>query len=170
VKHTARVRTITLVATTCAAAIAACGSERPAGTASASADQALTYVRCLRSHGVPDFPDPGPDGRLPNIPSSIDTAAPAFQSAERTCAGLAPGVGGSGSASGSFTAGLLAVARCMRAHGLPGFPDPTTTPPPAPPPGAHAGNVIGGPGAYLHLPPPSPALTHAAAACGLPIR
>lgn len=170
VNGTARILAITLVAIAGVAAIAACGSERPAGTAPASVGPALTYVRCLRAHGVPNFPDPSPGGRLPNIPSSIDTAAPAFQSAQRVCATQIP----SGSASGSSpeTKGLqlLAVARCMREHGLPSFPDPAMTPPPSPPPGVRTGNVIGGPGAYLQLPPPSPALTHAAATCGFGIR
>jgi hypothetical protein len=163
---------LTLVAIAGAAAIAACGAERPAPAPTVGqVGQALTYVRCMRAQGVPDFPDPSPGGRLPNIPSSIDTVAPAFQSAQKACAGLMPGGGGSGSPAdtGTERLGFLAVARCMRAHGFPNFPDPTTTPPPPPPPGADAGNVIGGPGAYLHLPPQSPALTRAVAACGFRI-
>ena len=166
---TARSRAATLVAIAGTAVIAACGSERPAGTPSATPGPALTYVRCMRAHGVPGFPDPSPGGRLPNIPSSVDTAAPAFRSAQKNCAGLMPG--GNGPLPETDRVGLLAAARCMREHGFPNLADPTTTPPPAPPPGADAGNVIGGPGAYLHLPPQSPALTHAAAACGFePIR
>lgn len=170
VNVTTRIRAVTLVAIAGAAAVGACGSGRPAGTAPASTGPALTYVRCLRAHGVPSFPDPSPGGRLPNIPSSIDTAAPAFQTAQRVCARLAPGASASGSSLEADRLRLLAVARCMREHGLPNFPDPTTTPPPSPPPGARTGNVIGAPGAYLHLPPPSPALTKAAAACGFEIR
>ena len=170
--RTAHSTALTLLAIAGAAAIAACGSERPAAApAVGQVGQALTYVRCMRAQGVPDFPDPSPGGRLPNIPSSIDTAAPAFRSAQNTCARLMPGASASGSPAETEAdrLGLLAVARCMREHGFPNFPDPTTTPPPSPPPGAHAGNVIGGPGAYLHFPPQSPALTHAAAACGFEI-
>jgi hypothetical protein len=169
VNRTAQNRAAKLLAIAGAAAVSACGSERPASAPAPS--QALAYVRCMRAQGVPDFPDPSPGGRLPNIPSSIDTAAPAFQSAQKTCAGLMPGGGGSGSPAetGTERLGFLAVARCMRAHGFPNFPDPTTTPPPSQPPGADAGNVIGGPGAYLHLPPQSPALTRAVAACGFRI-
>lgn len=119
-------------------------------------------------HGVPSFPDPSPDGRLPNIPQNIDTAAPAFRNAQTACAKLMPGANGSASASGNAgqNATLLAVARCIRAHGLSTFPDPTTSPPPSPRPGSRTGNVLGGPGAYLAFPPASPALTRAMAACG----
>lgn len=161
-----------LAAATCALAIAACGSGHAAGATpvAAQADQALRYVRCLRSHGVPSFPDPSPGGRLPNVPASIDPAAPSFRFAQHACAGLMPGGSSSGSAPSSFRLRLLAVAQCMRRHGVPNFPDPTSSPPPPPPPGARTGNVIGGPGGYLQFPPPSPALTRASAACGFGIR
>jgi hypothetical protein len=168
VNGTAHTRGIACATVVCAMAIAACGSERAdsTGPRPATDDQALSYVRCLRSHGVPSFPDPSPGGRLPNIPSSIDPAAPAFRSAQRACARLEPGANGSGPALGSSMARLLIVARCMRRNGLPNFPDPTATPPPAPSPDAATGNVIGGPGGYLQLPPQSPALARAASACG----
>ncbi|MGH2885665.1 MAG: hypothetical protein ACRDPA_23690 [Solirubrobacteraceae bacterium] len=149
-------------------AVAACGSTSNTSTNSAATDQALEYVRCLRSHGVTNFPDPSPGGRLPNIPQGIDTAAPAFRSAQSTCARLMPGPSGPAGASenASQNARLLAVARCIRNHGLPNFPDPTASPPPPPPPGSRTGNAIGGPGGYLAFPAASPALTHAMAACG----
>jgi hypothetical protein len=163
VNRTAHIRALTLLAIAGAAAIAGCGSARPAPVPADG--QALTYVRCIRAQGVPNFPDPSPGGRLPNIPSSIDTAAPAFRSAQKACAGLMPGGSASGSSPETERLGLLAVARCIREHGFPNLPDPTATPPPSPPPGARAGNVIGGPGAFFQLPPQSPALTHAATAC-----
>jgi hypothetical protein len=157
----------------CALTLAACGrSGAPttaSGTAAAGATPALAYVRCLRSHGVPNFPDPAAGGRLPNIPNDIDTAAPAFRSAQNACANLAPGAGGSRAGTPSWMPRLLAVADCMRRHGLQNFPDPMTSPPPAPAPESDHGNVIGGPGAYLALPPPSPALSRAEAACGFRI-
>ena len=64
---------------------------------------------------------------------------------------------------------LLNVAKCIRAHGLPSFPDPTASPPPAPPPGSHTGNAIGIGEVYLVFPSHSPALKRAAAACGFRI-
>lgn len=163
-----KARLLALVALGTALVVAACGSAANPGTSSATADQALEYVRCLRSHGVRNFPDPSPGGRLPNIPQGIDTEAPAFRDAQSACAKLMPGPSGPATASenASRSASLLAVARCMRNHGLPDFPDPTTSPPPSPPAGSRAGNVVGGPGAYLAFPPSSPALARAEASCG----
>jgi hypothetical protein len=54
----------------------------------------------------------------------------------------------------------------MRAHGLPRFPDPTTSPPPALPTGSLTGNAVGIGGVYLVFPPQSPAPKRAEAKCG----
>jgi hypothetical protein len=153
---------IPLVLTGCGSA----GNTRTATTTASSASPALEYVKCLRAHGVPSFPDPGPGGRLASIPSDIDTAAPAFRFAQGACANLVPGGTAGPSSKGSRQA-LLADAECMRRHGLANFPDPTPTPPPPPPPGERTGNAVGGSGAYLVLPPTSPAVSRAEAACGL---
>jgi hypothetical protein len=57
------------------------------------------------------------------------------------------------------------MARCMRAHGVSSFADPTTSPPPP-----SSGNVVGGGGWYLALGTAqerqSPVYKRAAAACG----
>jgi hypothetical protein len=48
----------------------------------------LKFSRCMRSHGIPDFPDPGSDGSLSlqNHPGSdLDPRSSAFQSASKTC-------------------------------------------------------------------------------------
>ena len=67
---------------------------------------------------------------------------------------------------------LLAVAKCMRAHGFQNFPDPTTSPPAQPGSGA-SGMVLGMGGVYLNLgaagvDPSSPAFQRAATACNFP--
>ena len=63
---------------------------------------------------------------------------------------------------------FLAVARCMRSHGVSTFPDPTHSPPPP-----SSGNAIGGNGWYLALGTAperaSPAYRRAAAACRIPL-
>ena len=71
-----------------------------------------------------------------------------------------------GAGAASEKVALLNLAKCMRAHGLPNFPDPTTSPPPAPPPGSHTGNAIGIGGVYLVFPPQSPALKRAEGTAG----
>jgi hypothetical protein len=58
------------------------------------ADQAdyLKAARCMRSHGVSDFPDPTFQNNNVtfNIPSSIDTNSSQFKSAAATCVNLIP--------------------------------------------------------------------------------
>jgi hypothetical protein len=93
---------------------------------------AVAYAKCIRSHGVPGFPDPGSNGRF-SLGSSIDPSSPQFQAAQKACQSLLP-TGGSSlatqAASGSISPEkqrqLLQFARCMRAHGVPNFPDPTS--------------------------------------------
>ena len=93
---------------------------------------AVAYASCMRSHGVPGFPDPGSNGRF-SLGASIDLSSPQFQAAQRACQSLLP-TGGSSfatqAASGTISpekqAQLLRFARCMRAHGVPNFPDPTS--------------------------------------------
>lgn len=91
--------------------------------------QALAYSKCMRSHGVPNYPDPTrtnggvQSGVGPN--SGIDTNSPQFQAASQACQKLEPGPG---NASPGQVAQLkrngLKLARCMRSHGIAGFPDP----------------------------------------------
>ena len=61
------------------------------------------------------------------------------------------------------------LARCMRAHGVSGFPDPVSAPPADP---AGMALAFGRPGAFLVIPaaldPHSPTFEQAAKACQLP--
>jgi hypothetical protein len=151
----------------CATVIIGCGSSHHDGGTGPTGGPLLRYAQCIRAHGVPNFPDPSATGGLA-IPSDINTESPAFKSAEQACSSLAGNVGGPSSPE-SRKLELLALARCMRAHGAPNFPDPTSTPPPP-----SSGNVLGGNGTYLALGTAqerqSPAYERAAAACQLTIR
>jgi hypothetical protein len=120
---------VAFFALSCAVAVAACGSSsKPTTAASTSYAQALKYTVCLRSHGVPNFPDPGPEGGIAPITpgSGINPQSPAFQSAQQACAKLNPIAATSPR---SYTASqkrtALEHAECMRQHGVPGYPDPT---------------------------------------------
>ena len=102
------------------------------------------------------------------IPNDINTQSPVFKSAEQACERFTQS-SNSPSASADRKLQLLAIAKCMRKHGVPNFPDPANTPPPP-----SSGNVIGGNGWYLALGTAqerlSPAYKHAAAACQLVAR
>jgi hypothetical protein len=56
-----------------------------------NAAQALQFAQCVRSHGVPNFPDPGGTGRLPDPATvGVDQGSPQFQAANDTCAQYRP--------------------------------------------------------------------------------
>jgi hypothetical protein len=48
----------------------------------------VTWARCLRSHGVPSFPDPDSQGAFDS--SKFDPTSPAFQTASKACMSLQP--------------------------------------------------------------------------------
>jgi len=48
--------------------------------------QSLRFSQCVRAHGVPNFPDPGSDGRIPDpAGAGIDQASPKFRAANQAC-------------------------------------------------------------------------------------
>jgi hypothetical protein len=54
--------------------------------------QMLKYAQCMRSHGVPRFPDPKAGGAMTlGTKSGVDPNTPQFQSAQKTCQKLVPG-------------------------------------------------------------------------------
>jgi hypothetical protein len=151
-------------------AIAACGSSNSVRTAGSARPQFLAFVNCMRSHGVPNLPDPGPEGGVQLSSSSGSSpASPAFKSAQAKCAKLLPGggPGGLGHPSEQIREQMLAVSKCMRAHGVSGFPDPTVGPPPSNP--QEFAIAIGRDGVSLLVPKTidvsSPAFKQAATTC-----
>jgi hypothetical protein len=89
----------------------------------------LGYVECMHSHGVPSFPDPGPRGGIDKDKIIALGNGPQINRASNVCQHLMPTSGFSPSGSEPppqiQTAALLALARCLRSHGFPRFPDPT---------------------------------------------
>ncbi|HTP19476.1 MAG TPA: hypothetical protein VMJ65_07725 [Solirubrobacteraceae bacterium] len=91
----------------------------------------LKFSTCMRSHGVPNFPDPGSSGIEISPGSGVNPASPAFQSAQRDCKKLLPGggpkAGPAPPPSASAIRAALTWAQCVRKHGVPNFPDPSTS-------------------------------------------
>jgi hypothetical protein len=50
----------------------------------------LKFAACMRSHGVPTFPDPNPGGGFSLAGTSINVGSPRFQAAQETCNKIAP--------------------------------------------------------------------------------
>jgi hypothetical protein len=118
-----------LAAVGCVVAVAACGSSHmtSAATGTLPDSQALKFADCIRAHGVPSFPDPsGGSGGVNLSGAGINPQSPAFKSARKACAPLAPGgaPGGARATESQFLAALK-FAKCMRVNGFPSFPDPT---------------------------------------------
>lgn len=95
----------------------------------------LAAARCIRSHGVPNFPDPtfGAGGAQVNLstPAGMLTSA-AFELAQKACAKLGLELAGyapTSTATATEMAQALTIAQCMRAHGVPNWPDPRRTMP-----------------------------------------
>lgn len=128
---------IVAVAIVAATAIAACGSN--AHNSSGSSDHlsfaqmqrdAVNFASCMHSHGVP-FPDPtaSPRAFKQALNPSV-THSPAFNSAVKACQHLLPDGGQpnqSPARSHAQVAAMMAFARCIRTHGFPSFPDPTSS-------------------------------------------
>jgi hypothetical protein len=113
-----------------AALAAACGgggSSSPDLTSgqSPARQSGLEFDSCVRAHGFPDFPDSAVsvDGSQLEIhvPSYLK-GDPQFQSAFRACQADLPG--GGPLAKHVNVQAELVYARCMRSHGITGFPDP----------------------------------------------
>ena len=155
-----------MIAIPCAVLIAACGSSGGAETTAAGADPGLEFSQCMRAHGVTNFPDPGANGGIDISPGSgLNPSSPTFQSARQTCGKIIPDKGSPPTMSASARRAAVRFAECMRAHGVPDFPDPTETAP------AGVTRILAIRGMVFALgsgiDPRSPAFRQAAPACGV---
>jgi hypothetical protein len=112
--------------------VAGCGAgaSRSTTTAASAARTALAFAHCMRSHGVPGFPDPDSAGVIPKRQiEGLGLSASQMRAAESPCVHLLPngGLGPQQTPQQTRTrvADALAFARCVRARGFPSFPDPT---------------------------------------------
>ena len=116
--------------------LAACGGgSAPAAAAQTTYQKTLAYAQCVRVHGVPGFPDPGPNGQVPKtavVRAFSSTSNSVAQSASKACQHLMPqgGLGPqrpqlSASQQQQLQAQVLRAAKCIRSHGVPNLPDPT---------------------------------------------
>ena len=120
---------------------------------------AVRFSSCMRSHGVPNFSDPtDPHAfKFALSPNSGNAQSPAFQRAYAACERLLPG-GGPPSQSAAHSqaqiGAMLAFVRCLRSHGFPNFPDPTSS-------GQLTHEMVASAGINLH----QPAVLQAGDAC-----
>jgi hypothetical protein len=137
---------------------ASSGGSSSAESSASTLQKMVAYAQCIRAHGVPNFPDPSGGGEI-----SKQAAIRAFKAvsnsrvlaAQTACQHLQPNGGRPSQAERARHLGaLLTFARCMRSHGVPSFPDPTS--------GGEVTHVmLASAGVNLH----EPVVLHAAYAC-----
>ena len=145
---TARTAAAIIAAAGLALLAAACSSSPSSTGSSGSPDpggsspppSAVAFASCMRSHGVPNFPDPSGSGALPKTsPQRLKVSSSQFQTAQGACQHLLPSTVSNGAIEQCEAAGIcsraetqlmlnagLRFAGCMRSHGVPKWPDPTS--------------------------------------------
>ena len=136
-------RAAAVMVTAAQALLAACSPSAtgsPRTGRSANSSSAVSFSRCMRSHGIPRYPDPSGNGALPKTSTQrLGVSNAQFSAAQRTCQHLLPSTASfqrqtqqcmlTGDCPQALVRHILAAelefARCMRSHGVPNWPDPT---------------------------------------------
>jgi len=128
---------LALLAAACSGPSSPGSGGSPDAGGAANSTSAVGFSRCMRSHGVPNYPDPSSsntmaDG-LPKVsPQQLGVTLSRFQAAQAACGHLLPNGGRAAqTASQQLLGNGLKFARCMRSHGAPNWPDPTRSTPAA---------------------------------------
>ena len=133
---------LALLAAACSGSTPSAGpGGSPNAGGSATSTSAVAYSHCMRSHGVPNFPNPTSSGQVPKASAQqFGVSSSQLQATQRACQHLLPVTGGSfqqqaqqcvttGDCPRALVQQMLSAglrfARCMRSHGVPNWPDPT---------------------------------------------
>ena len=123
--------TAVVAAATVSVLTVGCGDGSSTTAAATTHHPLVAYSECMRSHGVTGFPDSISSGEIPKekVVAAV-VGNPQSPAAQRACQHLIPesGLGPPQTATPTRTrlADALSFARCVRAHGFPLFPDPTS--------------------------------------------
>jgi hypothetical protein len=152
---------------------AGCGGSAASAASPPTYAQEIALVGCMRSHGVPNFPDPSasggyslsPDGSLTGAGGSVDIDSSQAQAAYGDCRHLLPGgpsisqleqdVQQAQQAQAQALPLELKYSQCMRSHGEPNFPSPgqATTSPGSSPVNVNSPQFVAATNACQHLLP-----------------
>jgi hypothetical protein len=116
---------LVLLAAACGGSSGSTGATGSGGSSNAGRStnsQMLTYARCMRSHGLPSFPDPDASGGFGDAGRS-QQSNPHFGAADNACRHLLPN-GSRQNKGEQNVSSFLRHAQCMRTHGVPNYPDP----------------------------------------------
>ena len=136
---------LVLLATACSSGDPGSAGSGGAPTAggSAGSPSAVGYSHCMRTHGVPGYPDPSSNGTPPKTgPQQLGVSVSRLQTAQAACQHLLPNAASfqqrtqqcmlTGDCPPALVRRILTAelrfARCMRSHGVPDWPDPSIGP------------------------------------------
>lgn len=105
----------------------ACGGSSPSHVAQQRSGP-LAFAGCMRSHGVPNWPDPASGGAFDKsklTSQKLGVSGATVQAAQGACGHLLPAPSATRRVNDSAQA--LRFSRCMRAHAVPSFPDPDSS-------------------------------------------
>ena len=126
---------LALLATACGSSPSSAGSAGSSNAGrSANSQVGINYASCMRSHGVPKYPDPSSGNELANgLPKvsvqQLGVSNSQYQAAQNACVHLLPNGGQqTQSQTQQDLNAMRSYAQCMRSHGVPTWPDPTYDP------------------------------------------
>jgi hypothetical protein len=133
-----------IIAMAALALLGACGGTRtsagsgsPNGRSSKSSpstnsQKMLAFSRCVREHGVPNYPDPGSNGQVvKETAQQLGVSNSRLQAALNACEHLLPNTGNvddNPAALHQWWNQMQRFAQCMHTHGVPNWPGPTPYP------------------------------------------
>jgi hypothetical protein len=124
-----RAGVLAIVLTSTAVLTAACGGVSSSSIAAAGTtayQKALAFSECMRSHGVPNYPDPNSNGQIVIQGQNLSGSPGQAGIAQNACQHLLANGGQiNGAQQQDELSQSLKYAACMRSHGIPNFPDPS---------------------------------------------
>jgi len=104
----------------------------PAASLSANSRKVLAFSRCVRTHGVPDYPDPDSQGQVAKeTAQQLGVGSSRLQAALSACEHLLPATGDiddNPAALNRWWNQMQRFAQCMHARGVANWPGPTPYP------------------------------------------
>jgi len=113
-----------LVATARSGAPTTAGSTGSSTDPDPDSDAPLKYAQCMRGHGMTWFPDPQPGGGPVRITTPKGLDPKKMEAAQNACRRYAPNGGDKPKIDPAQVEQARQMAKCMRANGVPNFPDP----------------------------------------------
>jgi hypothetical protein len=126
---TAAAAGISLLAAACSGSSAQTNTFAPGATSA----QMLAFAKCMRSNGVPNFPNPDRQGNFNNATVNALISNNSGNNALHQCRSVLPNAGTGLTAEQiqqiqqTNLRNAVKAAHCMRAHGIGNFPDPAGT-------------------------------------------